>query len=69
MDAENIALTYKQLWMVEAMFRNVKSLLDTRPIYHNCSETIRGHVFCSFLALLLMRELQEKMDQLTGLQQ
>ena len=62
MAAENIALTYKQLWMVEAMFRNVKSLLDTRPIYHKCDETIRGHVFCSFLALLLMRELQEKMD-------
>jgi transposase len=59
---ENIALTYKQLWMVESLFRDMKSLLDTRPIYHKCSETIRGHVFCSFLALLLMRELQEKMD-------
>ena len=62
MAPENIALTYKQLWMVESLFRNMKSLLDTRPIYHKCSETIRGHVFCSFLALLLMRELQEKMD-------
>jgi transposase len=62
MAPENIALTYKQLWMVESLFRNMKSLLDTRPIYHKCSETIRGHVFCSFLALLLMRELQERMD-------
>jgi len=62
MKAENIALTYKQLWMVESLFRDMKSLLDTRPIYHKCAETIRGHVFCSFLALLLMRELQEKMD-------
>ncbi len=62
MTAENIALTYKQLWMVESLFRDMKSLLDTRPIYHKCEETIRGHVFCSFLALLLMRELQEKMD-------
>ena len=62
METENIALTYKQLWMVESLFRDIKSLLDTRPIYHKCAETIRGHVFCSFLALLLMRELQEKMD-------
>jgi transposase len=63
MPAENIALAYKQLWMVESLFRNVKSLLETRPIYHKCDETIRGHVFCSFLALLLMRELQERMDE------
>jgi hypothetical protein len=33
--------------MVEDVFRSMKSLLDTRPIYHKCDETIRGHVFCS----------------------
>jgi transposase len=27
----------------------MKSLLETRPVYHKCDETIRGHVFCSFL--------------------
>jgi transposase len=53
-----VALKYKQLWMVEDIFRSMKSLLDTRPIYHKCDETIRGHVFCSFLALLLRRELE-----------
>jgi len=37
----------------------MKSLLDTRPIFHKRDETIRGHVFCSFLALLLRKELQE----------
>jgi len=35
--------------------------LDTRPIYHKCDETIRGHVFCSFLALLLRHELQARL--------
>ena len=50
-----VALKYKQLWMVEAVFRSMKSLLDTRPIFHKCDETIRGHVFCSFLALLLRK--------------
>jgi transposase len=57
--AAEVALKYKQLWMVEDVFRSMKSLLDTRPIYHKCDETIRGHVFCSFLALLLRQELEE----------
>ncbi len=56
-----VALKYKQLWMVEEVFRSMKSLLDTRPIFHRCDETIRGHVFCSFLALLLRRELEDRL--------
>ncbi|HDH98980.1 MAG TPA: hypothetical protein ENF70_07620, partial [Deltaproteobacteria bacterium] len=52
---------YKQLWMVEAIFRSMKSLLETRPIFHKCDATIRGHVFCSFLALLLCKELQDRL--------
>jgi hypothetical protein len=56
-----VALKYKQLWMVEDVFRSMKSLLDTRPIYHKCDETIRGHVFCSFLALLLRKELDDRL--------
>jgi Transposase DDE domain len=60
--AAEVALKYKQLWMVEDVFRSMKSLLDTRPIYHKCDETIRGHVFCSFLALLLRKELQDRLD-------
>jgi transposase len=54
------ALKYKELWMVEQLFRSMKSILDTRPIYHKCDETIRGHVFCSFLALVLLKELQAR---------
>ena len=59
--AREVALKYKQLWMVEEVFRSMKSLLDTRPIYHKCDETIRGHVFCSFLALLLRKELEDRL--------
>jgi transposase len=59
--APEVALKYKQLWMVEDVFRSMKSLLDTRPIYHKCDETIRGHVFCSFLALLLRQEVEERL--------
>ena len=61
-EPEIIALVYKELWMVENMFRTMKSILETRPIYHKCDETIRGHVFCSFLALLLKRTLEERLE-------
>jgi hypothetical protein len=60
---EVIAGAYKQLWMVEEMFRTMKSILETRPIYHKRDETIRGHVFCSFLALLLKRGLEQRLEQ------
>jgi transposase len=60
--AEEVAFQYKQLWMVEQVFRAVKSVLETRPIYHKCDDTIRGHVFCSFLALMLMKELLSRVE-------
>ena len=47
--------------MSTAAFRSVKSVLETRPVYHKCDDTIRGHVFCSFLALVLMKELQSRL--------
>src|SRR6202167_6731589 len=56
-----VAVQFKRLWMVEHWFRSCKSLLETRPIYHKCDETIRGHVFCSFLALVLRQELQARL--------
>jgi transposase len=61
LDTAEVALQYKRLWMVEAWFRSTKSLLQTRPIYHKCDETIRGHVFCSFLALVLRQELEARL--------
>jgi transposase len=61
LDTAEVALQYKRLWMVEAWFRSSKSLLQTRPIYHKCDETIRGHVFCSFLALVLRQELEVRL--------
>ena len=60
--AVEVALRYKQLWMVEQLFRTAKSLLDTRPIFHKTDATICGHVFCSFLALVLRDELFRRMD-------
>ena len=61
--AADVALKYKQLWMVESIFRSAKSLLETRPIYHKVDDTIRGHVFCSFLALVLRKELETRLEK------
>lgn len=61
LSSEETALQYKQLWTVEEMFRSMKTLLETRPIWHKCDETIRGHVFCSFLAMLLRKELLDRL--------
>src|SRR5512142_2051206 len=63
LDAAEVALQYKRLGMVEHWFRSCKSLLQTRPIYHKCDETIRGHGFCSFLALVLRQELQARLEE------
>jgi hypothetical protein len=57
-------LRYKQLWSVEQTFRTAKHLLATRPIFHRLDDTIRGHVFCSFLALVLKAELKARIADL-----
>ena len=53
-------LCYKQLWTVEQTFRTAKHLFSTRPIFHKLDETIRGHVFSSFLALVLKKALEDR---------
>lgn len=62
LSAEEVALRYKELWQVERIFREVKSVLETRPIYHKYDSTIKGHVFCSFLALVVMKELIKRLE-------
>ncbi len=63
LSAEQVALKYKELWQVEQVFRDMKSVLDTRPIFHQRDETIKGHVFCSFLALALIKELYRRLEK------
>ncbi len=61
--ADQVALKYKELWQVEQVFRDIKSVLETRPVYHQRDENIRGHVFCSFLALVLRKELDRRLEE------
>jgi transposase len=56
-----VALRYRERWIVEDIFRTTKSIIDTRPVFHQRDDTIRGHVFCSFLALLLRKELIDRL--------
>ena len=63
LEAGEVALQYKRLLLVEQFFRAVKSMLDSRPIFHQGDEAIRGHVFCSFLALLLHHELEQRLKK------
>jgi DDE family transposase len=55
MTAEDIALGYKQLLQVERGWRDMKQVIDLRPVYHRKEERIRAHVILCWLALLLAR--------------
>jgi transposase len=64
-----VMLRYRDLLRVEQLFRQAKAVLATRPIYHSRDMAIRGHVFCSFLALLLVKpDLNTDREKDTSLQ-
>jgi Transposase DDE domain len=58
LSAEDIALGYKQLLQVERGWRDMKQVIDLRPIYHRKEERIRAHVLLCWLALLLTRTIE-----------
>jgi hypothetical protein len=58
-----VARTYKNLWRVERTFREEKSTLEVRPLYHHRDDTSMGHIVASFLALRLEVDLQRRLDE------
>ena len=52
-----VVLRYRQLLSVEQSFLASKTLMATRPVYHRTDAAIRGHIFCTFLSLILRHEL------------
>ncbi|HEY0791729.1 MAG TPA: hypothetical protein VGD78_11760 [Chthoniobacterales bacterium] len=60
-DAETVAHVYKTLWTVEQSVRTAKAVLETRPLYHQNDDAIRGQVYCRFLALTLKAELERRL--------
>jgi hypothetical protein len=61
--AAEVAKTYKGLWRVERTFREQKSTLELRPLYHHRDDTRIGHIVASFLALRLEVDLQRRLDE------
>jgi Sulfatase/Transposase DDE domain len=61
LSALQVVLRYRNLLAVEDTFKTEKALLTTRPIFHKTDAAIRGHVFCSFLAVLLRKELLDRL--------
>ena len=55
LSVEDIALGYKQLLEIERAWRDMKSTLDLRPVYHRKEDRIRAHVLLYWLSLLLIR--------------
>src|SRR5512137_950436 len=60
LSAQDIALGYKQLIEVERAFRTLKTTLELRPIYHRKEQRIRAHILLCFLALLLVRVIENE---------
>ena len=63
MPALAVVLRYRNLLTLKQSFLAAKTLLATRPIFHRTDAAIRGHIFCTFLALVLRKEL---LDRLAG---
>jgi hypothetical protein len=56
-----VVLRYRNLLAVEQSFLASKALLGTRPVFHRTDAAIRGHIFCTFLALVLRKELLDRL--------
>ena len=63
LSAEEIALGYKQLWQIERAWRDMKHIIDLRPVYHRKEERIRAHVLLCWLALLLVRVAENACEE------
>jgi Transposase DDE domain len=60
LSTEDIALGYKQLLEVERGWRDMKQILDLRPVYHRLEDRIRAHVLLCWLALLMVRVVETR---------
>jgi transposase len=63
LSAEDVALGYKNLLEAERGFRDLKGIIELRPIFHRLEHRIRAHVLLSWLALLLIRVAERHTDQ------
>jgi hypothetical protein len=63
LSCEEVAKSYKSLWEMESVFRTLKDVLEIRPIFHRKESHVKGHVFCSYLALCLLIALRKRLRE------
>lgn len=63
LSTEDVVLGYKQLWAIERVFRDLKHLIDIRPVNHRLPDRIRAHVLLCWLAMLLIRIAENETKQ------
>jgi transposase len=63
LSAEDVALGYKNLLEAERGFRDLKTTIELRPVFHRLEHRIRAHVLLSWLALLLIRVAERQTGQ------
>ena len=63
LSAEDVALGYKNLLEAERGFRDLKSTIELRPVFHRLEHRIRAHILLSWLALLLIRVAERQTGQ------
>jgi transposase len=63
MDAADVVAGYKQLWAIERVFRDMKNILDIRPVYHHLDDRIRSHILICWLAMVLVRYAENMTDK------
>ena len=61
--AEEIALGYKNLREAERSFRDLKTTLELRPVFHRLEHRVRAHLVVCWLALLLIRIAERQSGQ------
>jgi transposase len=59
LSAPEVISAYKNLMLVEDAFKDIKSFIDIRPIYHRYDLHVKGHVFICVLSFLLQRALEK----------
>jgi hypothetical protein len=63
LSAEDVALGYKNLLEAERGFRDLKSTLELRPVFHRLERRIRAHILLCWLALLMIRLAERQTGQ------
>jgi hypothetical protein len=63
--AAEVAQAYRQLTWIERLWRELKNVMEVRPIYHHLKkDNVKGHIFGSFLALYLSATMRRRLEAL-----